>query len=132
MTTLGRHSADESLALALAKGQTITEAACAAGVSERTAHRRWAEPDFRRRVADLRGEVVAQAASRLAASMARAADRLAELVESPDHRTALMAAKAVVNRGLLAREKVDSETLVRELEAKLDQIEAQRAGDAPW
>ena len=88
MTTLGRHGADESLALAFSKGQTLTEAASAAGVSERTAHRPWAEPAFRRRVADLRGEVVAQAASRLAASMARAADRLAELVERhrPPHR----------------------------------------------
>jgi hypothetical protein len=132
VTTLGRHGADESLALALARGQTLTEAACAAGVSERTAHRRWAEPAFRRRVSDLRGEVVALAASRLATAMARAADRLAELVESTDPRVALMAAKAVLSLGLLAREKMDSETLLRELEAKLELIESQRQGDAPW
>jgi hypothetical protein len=129
---LGRHSADESLAFALSTGQTMADAASAAGVSLRTAHRRWADPDFRRRVADLRGEVIAQAASRLAATMARAADRLAELVESPDHRTALMAAKAIVSLGLLAREKVDNETLVRELEAKLELIEAHREGGALW
>jgi hypothetical protein len=132
MNTLGKHGADESLALALSTGQTIADAARAAGVSERTARRRWADPDFRRRVADLRGEVIAQAASRLAAAMTRAADRLALLVDSPDHRTALAAAKAVVGLGLLAREKVDSEGLVRELEAKLEQIESQRGGDAEW
>jgi hypothetical protein len=129
---MGRHSADESLAFALSTGQTMADAASAAGVSLRTAHRRWAEPDFRRRVADLRGEVVAQAAGRLAAAMARAADRLAELVESTDPRVALMAAKAVLSLGLLAREKVDSETLLRELEAKLELIESQRQADAPW
>ena len=43
-----------------------------------------------------------------------------------------MAARAVVSLSLLAREKVDSETLVRELEAKLGQIESQQRGDAPW
>jgi hypothetical protein len=52
---IGRHGADDSLALALSTGQTMTDAARAPGVSERTARRRWAEPDFRRRVADLRG-----------------------------------------------------------------------------
>src|SRR3954447_2432329 len=123
---MGRHSADELLAFALSTGQTMADAASAAGVSLRPAHRRWADPDFRRRVADLRGEVVAQAASRLATAMARAADRLAELVESPDPRIALWAAKAVISLGLLAREKIDNETLVRELEAKLELIESQR------
>jgi hypothetical protein len=131
MNTVGRHSADESLALALSTGQTIIDAARAAGVSERTARRRIADPDFRRRVADLRGEVIAQAASRLAAAMTHAADRLVQLVDSPDPRAALAAAKAVVGLGLLAREKVDNETLLRELEAKLEQIESQRGGDAP-
>jgi hypothetical protein len=128
----GRHGADESLALALVKGQTMADAAGAAGVSLRTARRRWADPDFRRRVADLRGEVVAQAASLLAAAMARAAARLAELVESPDPRIALWAAKAVVALGLLAREKVDNEALLRELEVRLEQIESQQAGGAAW
>ena len=132
MTALTKHRTDDSLALALSTGQTIIEAARAAGVSERTARRRWAEPDFRRLVAEFRGEVIAQAASRLAASMTHAADRLVQLVDSPDPRTALAAAKAVVSLGLLAREKIDNETLVRELEAKLEQIEAQREGGAPW
>jgi hypothetical protein len=45
----GRESADDRLALALAAG-TIREAAAAAGVGERTATRRWAEPEFRRLV----------------------------------------------------------------------------------
>ena len=132
MANIGRHGADESLALALSTGQAMADAARALGISERTARRRWADPDFRRRVADLRGEVIAQAASRLAAAMTRAADRLAQLIDSPDPRTALAAARAVVGLGLLAREKVDSEALVRELEAKLERIESQREGGAEW
>jgi hypothetical protein len=119
---------DDALAVALAAGRTLTEAAQAAGVSERTARRRWADADFRRRVSDLRGELMAEAAGRLAGSMTRAADRLAELVESKEDRTALAAAKAILGLGLLAREKLDNEALVRELQERLERIEADSEG----
>ena len=68
MAGMGRHGADESLALALSTGQTLADAARAAGVWERTARRRWADPDFRRRVADLRGQVIALADRRRSSS----------------------------------------------------------------
>jgi hypothetical protein len=51
MAHRGRRNADEALALALASGQTLRDAAAAAAISERTAARRWADPGFRRRVA---------------------------------------------------------------------------------
>src|SRR5262245_42645707 len=62
----GRSDADEALALALAGGQTIREAAAQVGVSERTAHRRLDDPKFRARVVELRSLVVMRAAGLLA------------------------------------------------------------------
>lgn len=45
---MGRRSQiDQRLAEELARGQTLAKAAEAAGCSQRTAERRWAEPDFR-------------------------------------------------------------------------------------
>ena len=58
MNCAGRKNA---LALALAVGKTIKQAARAAGVSERTAQMWWTEPDFKARVAELRGEMVSRA-----------------------------------------------------------------------
>jgi hypothetical protein len=65
----GRRKGDDALVLALASGQTVRDAACAAGVGERTATRRWADPDFRRRVARRRAELAARAAGRLPVSL---------------------------------------------------------------
>ena len=52
MADSGRRSADELLAVAMASGQTLRGAAVVAGIAERTAARRWADPVFRRRVSD--------------------------------------------------------------------------------
>lgn len=48
---------DLLLQVALARGATVREAARMAGVSERTAHRRNADPDFRAEVDELRDEL---------------------------------------------------------------------------
>lgn len=47
-------------------GATVRGAAERAGLSERTAHRRLADTDFRRRVAELRAEMIGRALGRLA------------------------------------------------------------------
>ena len=54
MAENGRRKGDDALLLALASGQTVR----AAGIGERTATRRVADPDFRRRVGELRAEMV--------------------------------------------------------------------------
>jgi hypothetical protein len=132
MAGSGRHGADDALALALSTGKTLVDAARTANISEKTARRRWGDAGFRQRVSDLRGEVIAQAASHLAATMTRAAERLAELVESEDSKTALSAAKAVLSLGLLAREKVDNEAQMLELQERLELIENERGGQDAW
>src|SRR4051794_2343058 len=64
MADNGRQKGDE--ALALASGQTLRAAAASAHVSERTAARRWADATFRRRVSELRAEMVSRALGRMA------------------------------------------------------------------
>jgi hypothetical protein len=56
--------------VALAAGQTVRDVAAAAGVGERTATRRWADPDFRRRVAELRADMVSRATGKMGDGLA--------------------------------------------------------------
>jgi hypothetical protein len=93
---LSKQSVDDQLILAIVGGASLTDAAAQVGVSERTAHRRAASDDFCVRLEDLRRRMMEQAATRLTGTMTRAAERLAELVESQDSRTALTAAKSVL------------------------------------
>ena len=76
MAENGRRKGDAALLLALASGQTLRNAAAAARIGERTATRRMADPTFRRRVAELRAEMVGRAVGRMADGMADAADKL--------------------------------------------------------
>jgi hypothetical protein len=82
MAEIGRRKGDDTLLLALASGQTARDAASAVGLGERTATRRLADPAFRRRVCQLRGEMVQRALSRMAEGMAEAADTLRQLLRA--------------------------------------------------
>jgi hypothetical protein len=113
----GRKNADEALALALAAGQTLRVAAEAAGVSERTATRRWADLGFRRRVAELRGDMVARSLGRMADGMAEAADVLrALLAAGTPPAVRLGAARALLELGTKLRESVELEERLQALE----------------
>jgi hypothetical protein len=54
------------LASSLVTGKALRETAAAAGIGERTVARRWADPDFRARVSELRGEMVQRGLGRFA------------------------------------------------------------------
>jgi hypothetical protein len=112
----GRQSADEALALAVAAGSTLRDAAGAAGVSERTATRRWADPAFRRRVAELRSDMAGRAAGRLAAAMSEAADTLRGLLAARSDSVRLAAARALMELGVKLGESVELERRVAALE----------------
>jgi hypothetical protein len=118
----GRRNADEALALAVASGQTLRDAAPAAGVSERTAARRMADPDFRFRVADLRGEMVRRSLGRMADGMSEAADVLRKLLAAESESVRLGAARSMLELGLKLREAVDLAEQVTELKARVQQI----------
>jgi hypothetical protein len=118
----GRSNADEALALGVATGKSLREAAAAAGIGERTATRRWADPAFRRRVAELRGDMVARSLGRLADGMADAADTLRALLRAEGDSVRLGAARALLELGTKLREGV-------ELEERLAALEAAVAGE---
>jgi hypothetical protein len=121
MAGSGRRNADDALALALAAGQTLRDAAAAAGIGERTATRRWTDAAFRRRVALLRGDMVGRALGRMADGMAEAAGVLrALLAADTPPAVRLGAARSLLELGVKLREAV-------ELEARLSSLEEQPA-----
>lgn len=77
---------------ALAGGMSVRAAAEAAGMAERTAYRRWAQPEIRREVAALRAVVLQEALGRLTAGSTRAAEVVLGLLESEDEKVRLAAA----------------------------------------
>jgi hypothetical protein len=106
------------LALALASGQTVRAAADATGIGERTATRRWADPDFRRRVGELRGDMVQRALGRMADGMAEAAHVLRALLDaSTPPAVRLGAARTLLELGTKLRESVELEARIAALEA---------------
>lgn len=115
----GRRNADDALAVAVASGQTLRDAAAAVGVAERTAARRWADPAFRRRVSELRGDMTTRAAGRLVEGMVAAADKLRQLVNAADERVALAAAKELLAAAVRIREAAELEQRLADLEERI-------------
>jgi HEAT repeat protein len=121
----GRRNADEALALALATGQTLRAAAEATGIGERTATRRWADPAFRHRVAELRGEMVQRALGCMADGMGEAADKLRQLLTAESESVRLGAARALLELGVKLRESVELEQRLLVLEQRAAEEEGQ-------
>jgi hypothetical protein len=109
----------DALALALASGKTITEAAAIAGLSRRTATRRVADPTFRLRVAELRAEMVGRALGKMADGMAAAADTLRGLLDAEGESVRLGAARSILELGNKLRESVELEQRLADLEQRL-------------
>jgi hypothetical protein len=122
----GREGADDALALAMAQGQTLRQAATTAGVGYRTAARRWAKPEFRRRVNDLRDSMVAGAIGVLSSGMTKAANRLLQLVDSQNESVAASVSKAIIELPIRLREAIEVQAKVHELEALLVEAIRQR------
>jgi hypothetical protein len=122
MAETGRRKGDGTLLLALAAGQTVRDAARTAGIGERTATRRLADPEFRRRVAELRAEMVSRALGQMADGMADAAGTLRNLLKAKADTVKLGAARALLELGVKLRESV-------ELEQRLADLEQRLAGD---
>jgi hypothetical protein len=97
----------EAAAFALARGQTVKQAALEVGVGERTLHR-WLKADaaFPRRVGEYRDQLVSGAVGRLSDLAGRAAETLGELVVSKDDKVRLQAVRTVFE-ALSAREAAD-------------------------
>lgn len=112
----------EAVALALAAGCPIVEAARKAGAGERTV-KTWrnTNPAFDRRVTELRGEMTSRALGRLADGMAAAAQTLRRLLNAESETVRLSAARAVLEFGVRLRETVELEDRIAALEGMQEQ-----------
>lgn len=119
MTRRGRRDADEALALGLAAGKTVRDAARDAGVSEKTAFRRSADGGFRDRVNELRGEMRQRTVGRLADLSVQAVATLSELLApGPPPAVRLNAAKAILEHMVRVWETVELQQRIAALEAE--------------
>jgi hypothetical protein len=120
MAGRGRENADEKILVALACGATVPKAAADAGVSTRTVERRLADPKFRARLHQLRGETLQRAGGMLTAATLKSVSTLVALQEA-NHPAAvrLGAARAVLDLALRLREQTELENRLTTLENRL-------------
>lgn len=110
---------DTTIALALASGASVTEAAANAGVGRATVYRKLDHPDFARQVWEFRDKLIAVALGRIADNLTRAADALAGLLDSPEPHIRIRAARALFSMGLRLRDSIDVTARMRAIEAEL-------------
>src|SRR4051812_49384795 len=77
-----RAAADESLAVLLASGMKVADAARQAGVGERTAYKRLTDSSFRERVRQLRSEMVDRALGKMSDGMCEAVETMRGLLKA--------------------------------------------------
>ncbi len=119
MARKGRENADAALATGLASGLCIRDAAREAHVSERTAHRRLADPHFTARVESIRSGLVSEALVKLQGAMSGAADVLRGLLAHTDPHVRIRAAVEVLRNAVRVREQAELVERIRRLELLL-------------
>jgi hypothetical protein len=102
-----RSNVDMVLALALAGGKRIEDAAREADVCESTVYRRRREPDFKRLVQEIRAEMTCRALGRLADISTKAVDTLEALLSAHSDGIKLGAARVILEVGNKLRETVE-------------------------
>jgi len=107
---------DDVLALAIASGKRIGKAAKLAGMSERTAHRRLANADFRVRVQEIRAEILSQTVGKLADLGSHATKTLRALLDANNDSVRLGAAKASIELAAKLHERLEIELRLVALE----------------
>jgi AcrR family transcriptional regulator len=118
---------DTVLALAIASGTSIADAAAKVGVGRTTVYRKLENPDFARLVCEFRDKLIAVALGRIADSLTRAADALAALLDAPEPHIRIRAARSLFSMGIRLRDSVDLTARMRMVEAEL----ARKQGGTP-
>ena len=110
---------EERLLQALAAGQSVKQAAEAAGVSARTVYRRLADASFQQRLSAIRDELITAALGELVSCASQAVTKLRALLEATEERVQLQAARALLDHALRLREAVTLEQRLAALERNL-------------
>jgi hypothetical protein len=110
----------ELVALSIASGRTVKDAATSNNVSIR-AVANWlkVDPSFVRQIDQFRADMVSRAAGRIANDMTSAAKTLRKLLQDPDSRVRLGAARAVLENGVRLRDATVLEARLAEVEKTL-------------
>lgn len=126
MARKGTHrgrQADELLAVAIASGRTVRDAARSAGIAERTAWRRLEQKSFRRLVRKLRRQMVSEAIGLLSAGLAEAIVVARDLcLRGRSEAIKLAAAKQLMDKGLEACFLEPLESKIQRAEQKADEL----------
>lgn len=122
---------EDPLLLALACGATVEAAARQCGLSDRTVYRRLKDAEFRRRLEEVRGDMVRRSAGMLTAAAGEAVRTLLALQkESAPAAVRLGAARAVLEIGMKLRQVAELEVRMTELEELVAGRE--QAGGHAW
>ncbi len=111
---------DEMLALEIAQGATLVQAARRANLSEKTARRRWHDPAFRERVRRLQRDLSAPAAGKIASNMVNAAATLANCLNAKSEHVRIAAVRVFLTLGQSLVDRAEPEAQVTEKIAKLE------------
>jgi molybdenum-dependent DNA-binding transcriptional regulator ModE len=109
----------DRLALGVAGGMSLKQAAATAKIPYRTAWRLAQAATFKGRVNELRNEFVTQSLGRLTISMSRATITLVNLLHSADERVQLSAASRIIDHALAVRQAAEIEQRLAEIEQQL-------------
>jgi hypothetical protein len=121
MRQRGRRNADDVLMMALACGATVEAAAHSAGISQATAYRRLQDPEFQKRVQQIRSDMLQRTSGMLTAAGGESVKTLVILQrETAPFAVRLGAARSVLELGTKLRETA-------EFEARLAALERQAA-----
>lgn len=114
----------EAVALAIATGQTIRDAAASIDIHERTVYR-WiaASPAFRERVRELRKALFDEAVGRLAKLAGKAIDTIGGLLDSDSEPIKLSAGKTISDLWPKLREQTDLAEQLAELQRKIEEVQ---------
>jgi hypothetical protein len=120
MAHRGRKNADEAFLTALACGATVENAAVKTGIGRRTAHRRLQDPDFQRRLSEIKSAMVRRATDMLTAASLESVKTLLAL-QDPKTPAAvrLGAARSVLEIGVRLRDSGDLNERIEALENQL-------------
>jgi hypothetical protein len=126
MSHRGRKNADDALLLSLAYGATVESAAAKAGVTPRTAHRRLKDPEFQKRLREVKDEMLRRTASTMTALGGEAVKTLASLQERGTPPTVrLGAARAIIELGVRLRESAELHERMTALEQQVERNQGQ-------
>ena len=109
----------DALVTALAAGTTVAEAAQQAGISERTAYRRLAEPHTKQQIQDVRAVLFTRAVGRLADGMDAAVATLVRNLSDAPPSVQVRAAVALLEQAVKLRTSEELAQRVAALEVEV-------------